>query len=169
LDGSSSSGSTMDIYVGTDTLSLRVDADTDIWGTSSPEFPQNIVGVLGQYDRTSPYTSGYQLLPRRTTDFETPTSVNGENGIPTIYSLEQNYPNPFNPTTNIKFSIPERGFVTVKVYDILGNEVRTLVNEVMDASFYNVLFDASNLSTGVYLYRIQVNNFIAVKKMLLIK
>ena len=169
LETSSTSGSTMDIYVGTDTLALRVDADTDIWGTASPEFPQDIIGVLGQYDRDAPFTEGYQIMPRRITDFETPTSVEDENAIPTVYALEQNYPNPFNPTTNIKFSLPSNGFVTLKVYDILGNEIATLVNKEMKAANYTINFDASSLSTGVYLYRIQVNNFVSVKKMLLMK
>ena len=169
LGGSSSSGSNMDVFVDGDTLTLRVDADTDIWGSTSPTFPQDITGVLGQYDSSIPYSSGYQLLPRTLTDFGDPVSVGDENGIPTVYALDQNYPNPFNPTTKINFSLPESGMVTLKVYDILGKEVMTLVNQVMPASYHSVEFDASQLSTGIYMYRIQSNDFVSVKKMMLIK
>jgi len=163
------SGSTMKIFVGTDTLDLRVDADTDIWGSESPEFPNDITGVLGQYDSSNPYNSGYQLMPRRLTDFEKSVGVDGENGIPTVYALSQNYPNPFNPSTKIKFSLPENGMVSLKIYDILGREVMTLINEELSASYQTVEFNASQLSSGIYFYRLKVNNFTSVKKMILMK
>ena len=85
------------------------------------------------------------------------------------YNLAQNYPNPFNPSTTIKYQIPEDGMVTLKIYDILGKEVKTLVNEQEPTGRYEVKFDASELATGVYLYRIKVNDFVSVKKMLLVK
>jgi hypothetical protein len=88
---------------------------------------------------------------------------------PTSYSLSQNYPNPFNPTTTIKYQIPISGFVTLKIYDILGNQVATLVNENKDQGFYNVNFDASKLSSGVYIYQIKSNDYISSKKMMLLK
>ena len=88
---------------------------------------------------------------------------------PTNFKLEQNYPNPFNPTTNIQFSIPKQNFVTLKVYDVLGREVATLVNEEKSTGSYNVSFDASSLSSGVYIYKIQAGNFINSKKMVLLK
>jgi hypothetical protein len=165
----STSGSTMKIFVGTDTLDLRVDADTDIWGTDAPTFPQDIIGVLGQYDSSIPYNSGYQLMPRRLADFDASVGVDDQNGIPTVYDLSQNYPNPFNPSTKIKFSLPESGMVSLKIYDILGREVATLINEELPASYQTVDFNASNLSTGIYFYRINVNNYTSVKKMILIK
>ncbi|MBU0473337.1 MAG: lamin tail domain-containing protein [Bacteroidetes bacterium] len=165
----SSSGSTMKIYTNTDTLDLRVDADTDIWGTDSPEFPQDITGVLGQYDSSAPFYSGYQLMPRRLSDFETAVSVDDKNGIPSVYALNQNYPNPFNPSTKIQFSIPENGMVTLKIFDILGREVMTLINEELPASYQTIEFNASSLTSGVYFYRMQVNNFTSVKKMILMK
>ncbi len=108
-------------------------------------------------------------MPRSLTDFGDPVSVDDENGIPTVYSLNQNFPNPFNPSTKIQFSIPENGMVTLKVFDILGREVMTLVNEELPASYKTVEFDASQLTSGIYFYRIQVNNFTAVKKMILMK
>lgn len=85
------------------------------------------------------------------------------------YELMQNYPNPFNPNTNLRFTISELGFVTLKIYDILGNEVAVLVNEEKAPGSYEVEFDGSGLSSGVYFYKLQVNNFISVKKMSLLK
>jgi hypothetical protein len=91
------------------------------------------------------------------------------NEIPTVYDLSQNYPNPFNPTTTIKYSIPKSGFVSLKVYDILGKEVANLVSQEMAAGYYSVNFDGSNLGSGVYFYRIESAEFVQTKKMLLIK
>jgi FtsP/CotA-like multicopper oxidase with cupredoxin domain len=85
------------------------------------------------------------------------------------YSLEQNYPNPFNPSTTVKYVIPRDGYVTLKVYDMLGREVAILVNEYEVAGFYLVKFDASKLSSGVYFYKISADSFIDMKKMVLIK
>ena len=92
-----------------------------------------------------------------------------ESSIPQSFALEQNYPNPFNPTTNIRFSIPKESFVTLKVYNILGKEIATLVNERKPQGTYNLKFDASNLPSGIYFARIQADSFIDVKKMSLIK
>ncbi len=91
------------------------------------------------------------------------------NGIPITYSLEQNYPNPFNPATTIRYQIPKDGMVTLKVYDILGAEVATLVNEEKVAGKYEVSFNASNLASGVYIYRLNVSAYVNVKKMVLLK
>ena len=85
------------------------------------------------------------------------------------YKLEQNYPNPFNPTTNINFSIQKAGLVTLKVYNILGQEVSTLINKEMNAGTYSFNFNASNLSSGVYFYSINTGNYVATKKMILMK
>jgi hypothetical protein len=92
-----------------------------------------------------------------------------ENKPVTSYALSQNYPNPFNPNTTIKFEIPEDGLVTLKIYDVLGAEVATLVNEEKSVGRYEVNFNASSLASGVYLYRIQVNDFVNIKKMILMK
>ncbi len=89
--------------------------------------------------------------------------------VPNDYLLKQNFPNPFNPTTNINFSIPKTGFVTLKIYDVVGKEVATLVNEVKSAGSYIVGFNAAHLTSGAYFYRIESNNFVDTKKMLLIK
>ncbi len=90
-------------------------------------------------------------------------------GIPTEYSLEQNYPNPFNPSTVIRFSLPKSDLVTLKIYNMLGQEVATLLNEFKSAGSYEVTFDASNLSTGVYVYSVSSGQFMATKKMMLVK
>lgn len=90
-------------------------------------------------------------------------------GIPIVYDLAQNYPNPFNPSTTIRYQIPQDGIVTLKIYDILGSEVATLVNEEKVAGKYEVNFNASSLASGVYIYKIQAGSFINSKKMLLLK
>jgi|WetSurMetagenome_2_1015567.scaffolds.fasta_scaffold04721_2 predicted acyl esterase len=89
--------------------------------------------------------------------------------VPDKYSLSQNYPNPFNPTTNIRYQIANNSFVILKVYDILGKEIATLVNEKLQAGTYEVKFDGTNLPSGVYYYRIETGNYSETKKMLLIK
>ena len=89
---------------------------------------------------------------------------------PFTYSLDQNYPNPFNPTTSIRFGLPVETTVDLRVYDVLGNEVATLVNnEMMSAGNHIVNFNATNLSTGTYFYRLSTSDFTSVKKMQLIK
>ena len=92
-----------------------------------------------------------------------------ENNIPLKFELSQNYPNPFNPTTNIKYQLANNSFVTLKIYDILGKEVTTLVNEKQNAGEYLAVFNASGLSSGMYFYKITTEYFSGVKTMILIK
>lgn len=90
--------------------------------------------------------------------------------MPTDYSLSQNYPNPFNPSTSIKFSLPKNGFVDLRVFNMLGQEVAQLVNNEMRAGYHQVNFDASSLSSGIYFYSIQISNgFVSTKKLMLMK
>ena len=89
--------------------------------------------------------------------------------IPAKFGLNQNYPNPFNPTTTISYEIAKETNVSLKVYDVIGNEIATLVNETKPAGTYEVIFDASSLSNGVYFYKIQAGNFTATKKLILMK
>lgn len=100
-----------------------------------------------------------------------PNSTTGvENAdLPTDFNLNQNYPNPFNPTTTISYSLPTNGFVTLKVYDILGKEVAMLINEEKQAGSYTTNFDASNLASGTYIYRLSAGSSVQIKKMTLIK
>ena len=91
------------------------------------------------------------------------------NNIPGTFVLSQNYPNPFNPTTTINYSLPKAGNVTIMIYDILGREIRTLVNEEKTAGNYTVQFNGSNLSSGIYFYRMQSGSFSQTKKLILLK
>jgi hypothetical protein len=90
-------------------------------------------------------------------------------GTPSKFELSQNYPNPFNPTTNISFGMPVNSKVTIKIYDISGREIITLLNDTKAAGYYTVMFDASGLSSGVYFYKIQTEGFSDIKRMLLVK
>ncbi len=112
----------------------------------------------------------YKLIPRTDADFVN-YSVDVEDHINTVYEykLEQNYPNPFNPSTKINFSIQSDGLVTLKVFNIIGQEVATLINDFKTAGSHSVNFDASKLSSGIYLYKINSNGFSQSKKMMLIK
>jgi hypothetical protein len=101
--------------------------------------------------------------------FEYSNVINVDLFSPNEFVLDQNYPNPFNPSTIISFSVPQSSFVTLKVYDVLGNEVSTLVNETKEAGKYSVSFDAAGLSNGVYFYSINSDNFTSTKKMILMK
>jgi len=92
-----------------------------------------------------------------------------EIGHPTEYALFQNYPNPFNPSTTLRYQIPASSFVTLKVYDVLGSEVATLVNEEKSVGSYEVEFSATAIPSGVYFYRIQAGNYLETKKMILMK
>ena len=88
---------------------------------------------------------------------------------PSTFSLEQNYPNPFNPTTTVEFDLPHSEFVTLTIYNILGEEVTTLVSERLTAGKYKYDWDAGSLASGIYLYRIEAGDYVEVKKMVLIK
>ncbi|MBK7497586.1 MAG: T9SS type A sorting domain-containing protein [Ignavibacteriales bacterium] len=91
------------------------------------------------------------------------------NSIPEKFFLSQNYPNPFNPSTKISWQSPVSSHQTLKIYDVLGNEVATLVNEYRNAGSYEIDFNASKLSSGIYFYRLSAGSFVQTKKMILIK
>ena len=101
--------------------------------------------------------------------FEYSNEIKVEVSLINKFVLEQNFPNPFNPSTTIKYQIPKDGIVTLKIFDILGKEVKTLVNEMKVTGGHEIIFDAGELASGFYIYRIQVNNYIAAKKMMLLK
>jgi hypothetical protein len=146
------------------------------WDSSLVNIPGNIRirtgdtfdGLVGILFFSHQY---YKLTPRKDDDFIGYTSnISNEIELPGKYSLTQNYPNPFNPSTKINFSLPVEGNVTLRIYDILGREIRTLINnEIKPAGQYTINFDASILPSGVYLYRLQAGNFVQVKKMMLLK
>jgi hypothetical protein len=119
----------------------------------------------------SPYTMPQDIWSNTPKPEESgPTVGVKEKGLPALtYKLSQNYPNPFNPSTKITFSIPEEGLVSLKVFNILGEEVAALLNEQMKTGVYEVDFNAANLSSGIYFYTIKANSFTSTKKMILIK
>ncbi|MFZ1282444.1 MAG: T9SS type A sorting domain-containing protein [Ignavibacteriaceae bacterium] len=101
--------------------------------------------------------------------FEYSNIVEAEILPPAIFSLEQNFPNPFNPSTKISWQSPVNSHQTLKIYDVLGNEVATLVNEYRTAGKYEAEFNANNLASGIYYYQLKVGEFVQTKKMVLIK
>ncbi len=117
-------------------------------------------------------TSGKYFYRLKQVDFNGRYEYSNEVEVdvtPSTFSLEQNYPNPFNPSTTIRYSIPTSGFVTLKAFDVLGNEVATLVNEQKFAGSYEINFNASQLTSGVYFYTINAGSFVETKKMILMK
>ncbi|HLT23747.1 MAG TPA: arylsulfotransferase family protein, partial [Ignavibacteria bacterium] len=132
------------------------------WGTGYPSITEvdpngNIVFEMAQED--SSWT--YRALRY---DFRQP-----DNEIPEEFNLSQNYPNPFNPATNISFDIPSASNVVLEIYDILGRKVDELVNTNLTAGDYNILWNAENLSSGVYFYTLRTENFRETKKMVLLR
>ncbi len=113
----------------------------------------------------------YKIVPRRNSDFGDviPVGIRHNEEIVKLYALAQNYPNPFNPVTTIKYQIPKDGLVKLIIYDVLGREVKTLVNEVKTAGYYDIKFDAGSLSSGIYFYRFSAGDYTNIKKMMVIK
>jgi hypothetical protein len=132
----------------------------------SPSHPLKVSTYYGSSD------NGYSLVWNmiRFVPATNSTSVKQEKQqLPIGFQLFQNYPNPFNPSTEIKYSIPQTGFVTLKVYNILGQEIATLVHQEQKAGNYNITFNSTKFESGVYFYRIQARNRSLTKKMLLLK
>lgn len=115
------------------------------------------------------YNPGVNTITPAIRDICAMTAITNNNTNANSFELKQNYPNPFNPVTNIEFSLPENGNVTVRVFDISGKEVATLVNGFKNKGSYSVNFDAASLSSGIYLYELKTENFTSTKKMMLIK
>jgi hypothetical protein len=125
----------------------------------------NITNVPGDVNQQFTHNTSFTDI-----QWPNPSSVEKKDGvIADSYNLLQNYPNPFNPTTKIKFTLSEQSFVTLKVFDILGNEIAILVNERLDSGVYETSFDAVNFISGVYFYSLQTEKFVQTKKMTLIK
>ncbi len=114
-------------------------------------------------------TYGRSLFMREITGDDPLTGNITQNNIPLSYDLFQNYPNPFNPVTTIKFSLPSQDNVQLKVFDVMGREIATIVNRKMQAGYHEIPFDGSSLSSGVYFYKITTSRFTEVKKMILVK
>jgi hypothetical protein len=138
---------------------------TNLAGMTYAEYHDQSTACTGFVAPTS-----YSVRPNACFVINTATNINNYSGnLPNTYKLSQNYPNPFNPVTRINYAIPKQGLVKIKVFDVLGREVQTLVNEVKTAGNYIIDFDGTNLSSGVYFYKLETNDFNDVKRMLLIK
>ena len=164
------------IYNGTSNLLVEICYDNTSYTSYSPVNATSVPGMTwGYYTDNSTgctMTGGAAQSSRPNTCFTMTTmtgTVNNVFELPKSYSLSQNYPNPFNPVTKINFALPKLGFATLKVYDVLGREVSILVNEMKQAGSYSVDFDASQLSSGVYFYRLESGAFSDIKRMILIK
>jgi len=164
---------------GTSNLLIEICYNNNAYTYYSPVNASSISGMTwGQYtdlptgDGCVAFTAGtaQAIRPNICLTMTPMSSVQNNAGvIPGKYSLAQNYPNPFNPVTKISFDIPKQGLVNLKVYDVLGREVRVLVNEVKAAGSYSIDFNATEFASGVYFYRIESNGFTDVKRMILIK
>ena len=170
----------------TDTAQMFLDIDAAIGGTKEPAYPISVIGIVSQFSSSATvYNNGYEIAPRDSVDIiHTPGTAgvaNGLQGVPKSFQLMNNYPNPFNPTTMIEYGLPQQSRVTIKVYSILGQEVRTLVDGMQEASYYRVQWNGRDnngiqLSSGVYFFRMfanplngKGNAFTDVKKMMLMK
>jgi hypothetical protein len=120
-------------------------------------------------NRRGAYLDIYGQRIDSTGSFGSATLVENEEVVPAVFRLEQNYPNPFNPSTKISWQSPVGSHQTLKIYDVLGNEVATLVDEFRVAGKYEINFDATGLASGIYLYRIQAGSFVETKKMIMLK
>ncbi|MCD4692886.1 MAG: T9SS type A sorting domain-containing protein, partial [Calditrichales bacterium] len=154
---------------GTADLDLRVNESTDIDGHAAPPDFTPVIGIASQHDYSSPYTEGYQILPRCWGDM----SVTGINDNPLntayVFALKQNYPNPFNPSTIINYELPITNYVELSVYNALGQKVRTLVNRRQDTGKYSVQFNADGLASGIYFINSQSGQFAETKTMILLR
>ena len=177
-------GSNGNVYVTNaskaDTILMFTSASTKIAGSAERAYPINVVGVVSQHTSSATvYNDGYELEPFDTTGIIHTTGTTGVNsgktGIPSTYELSNNYPNPFNPSTTIEYSLPLRSNVTIKIYSILGQEVATLVNNEQIAGYYQTVWNASRVASGMYIIRITAQaldkntSFTQVKKMMLLK
>ncbi|HEX2788362.1 MAG TPA: T9SS type A sorting domain-containing protein [Ignavibacteria bacterium] len=139
---------------------------TDAIGTAIPGYGTDFSACwTGNYTGTAGSQGNFSVVQLTSLV----TGIHTEPGIPAEYSLKQNYPNPFNPATTINFAVPTNQFVTLKVFDKLGREIATLVNEMKTAGNHYVNFFADDLASGIYFYKIQAGDFTETKKMMLIK
>ncbi len=157
---SSDGGSNWQVIV----LDLPKPQITYNWTVSSISTQQGKIRVVQDNENVIPYddVSGPFTI-------DVPSGTGNDQAKITNFKLFPAYPNPFNPTTKIKFETPQAGFVSLKIYDLLGEEITTLVNADKPAGIYEVSFDGSNLSSGVYIYRLSEGKYTSVRKLVLLK
>lgn len=134
---------------------------------NSTEIPDTIQILILIANAPKIHLASYYILDDLS--LETSTGIAENSNIINDYKLEQNYPNPFNPVTNIEFQVPHSGMVSLKVFDVLGNEIITLINEEKPAGKYKIQFDASKLTSGIYFYELSADEFSDIKKLTVLK
>ena len=139
------------------TANYKTGTDVAEYWVTAEDINNNVSGETSHFSGNG--TSWYQQKIAYKSDKE----------IPDIFKIDQNYPNPFNPSTNISYSLPQAGLVNLKIFDLLGNEVAELINEVKEKGNYRVQFNGENLSSGVYIYTVRFKNFIESRRMILMK
>ena len=159
-------------YIFNNTLQPGIYSTND-GGTSWSNITDNLGHWGGKFLRLNPHNTNQLFLGTDGGDVwikDLVTTIDdNEVSIPSKFNLDQNYPNPFNPSTRISYQLPTLSKVVLKVYDILGREVTTLVNREQNAGNYKIIFNSSNLSSGIYFYRIVSGVFTQTKKMMVIK
>jgi hypothetical protein len=170
------SNRTISIDDGSGACELRIDKDTDIPGSATPQGAMNIIGIVRQFDTTVPYNAGYQILPRSKKDITLATTVADEEHteLPSEFKLHQNYPNPFNAGTKISFSIPEVSTVKLEIFSLNGKKIITLLNEKMARGEYETIWFGQDeagqqVASGLYFAKLQAKGFLAKRKMVLIQ
>lgn len=167
---SGNDGSAVRVCDGNDTITIFIDKDTELPGWSPFQGSLNLVGVIDQYTRNVPANDGYRIRPRYQSDFIPLTSIpEPPTAKPLQFALNQNYPNPFNPVTNITFTLPEAGPVSLTIYNFLGQRVAELVFDHHSAGVHQVVFDAGTLSSGVYIYQLSAGRYTAYRKMIVLR
>lgn len=148
-----------------DATLAKLDSDNDGFTNGQELQDPNGIWKPGQ---SNPGNASMVTLPGNADS--KPTAIESENfELPVTYRLEQNYPNPFNPSTTIKFSLPNSGFTQLSVFDITGREISSLINKNLSAGNYTVEFNAAELASGIYFYRIHSKDFVDTKKFILLK
>lgn len=152
-----------DIFdIDTEEKQIDFDSKTEISGLDEQtDYYWRVKAVTA--DTESEWSETWQFTTMMT------TSTDPDENAPKEFELAQNYPNPFNPSTQIRFAMPEHGHVTLKIYNTLGRQVATVINETKNAGWHEVNFDASNMSSGIYFYRLQAESFTETRQMMLIK
>ena len=157
------------LFVGTDLGVFQSTNDGADWVTFNTDFPTVEVYDLKYKEGPSILLAATHGRGCFTFDISTIVNINNQHGLADKFSLSQNYPNPFNPSTTIKYEIPLGNQVTLKVYDVLGNEIASLINAKLNAGSYETEFNASKLSSGVYFYKLTVGDVSEIKSMILVK
>ena len=154
-------------------IERKLDTDSDFYFIDSlSENCSTYVDQNLENDKTYTYrvrAFNSRMLSSYSNEASLITDIETNNLLPTEFELKQNYPNPFNPTTKIEFAVPKAAQTKVVIYDLLGREITTLLDKVVKAGYHNINFNAANLPSGVYLYRIKADNFVDTKKMILLK